>query len=136
QLRPGAFARGFARGTAAAGGAPGLVPVALDGKSARRAKRNPATGCLHVVTAWATESRLALGARSVDGGSNEVAAIPGLLRALDLSGAIVTIDAAGCQVANAGLVREQGGHYLLAVKDNQPALRAAGEAVVAAARAA
>ena len=129
KLAPGAFAQAFGRWMATACEATGLVPVALDGKSARRAKRNTATGCLHVVTAWATENRLVLGARSVDDGSNEVAAIPELLRTLDLSGAIVTTDAAGCQVANAALIRQQGGHYLLAVKDNQPGLRAAVEAV-------
>ena len=62
-------------------------------------------------------------------GSNEIAAIPELLRTLDLAGAIVTIDAAGCQVENARIIREREGHYLLAVKDNQPTLRAAVEAV-------
>jgi predicted transposase YbfD/YdcC len=129
KLAPGAFAQAFGRWMAAACEATGLVPVALDGKSARRAKRNTATGCLHMVTAWAAENRLVLGARPVDDGSNEVAAIPELLRTLDLSGAIVTIDAAGCQVENARVIREQGGHYLLAVKDNQPTLRAAVEAV-------
>src|SRR5262249_55496147 len=127
----GAFAQAFGRWMAAACEATGLVPVALDGKSARRAKRNTATGCLHVVTAWATENRLVLGARSVEDGSNEVAAIPELLRTLDLSGAIVTIDAAGCQTENARIIREQGGHYLLAVKDNQPSLLGAVEAAFA-----
>lgn len=129
KLAPEAFAQAFGHWMAAACEATGLVPIAIDGKSARRAKQNTATGCLHVVTAWATENRLVLGARAVADGSNEVAAIPELLRLLDLSGAIVTIDAAGCQVANAGLIREQGGHYLLAVKENQPTLRAAVEAV-------
>src|SRR5262249_36853410 len=129
KLAPGSFAQAFGQWMAAACEATGLVPVALDGKSARRAKRNTATGCLHMVTAWAAENRLVLGARPVEDGSNEAAAIPELLRTLDLSGAIVTIDAAGCQVANAGLIRQQGGHYLLAVKDNQPGLRAAVEAV-------
>jgi predicted transposase YbfD/YdcC len=69
-----------------------------------------------------------LGAAAVPDGSNEVAAIPELLRTLDLAGAIVTIDAAGCQVENARIIREREGHYLLAVKDNQPTLRAAVEA--------
>ena len=110
--------------------ATGLVPVAVDGKSARAAKRNTATGCLHMVTAWAAENRLVLGATSVRDGSNEVAAIPELLRALDLAGALVTIDAAGCQVENARIIRGRNGHYLLAVKDNQPTLRAAVEAVI------
>ena len=94
---------------AAACEATGLVPVALDGKSARRAKRNTATGCLHVVTAWATENRLVLGTASVPDGSNEVAAIPELLRTLDLAGAIVTIDAAGCQAEDARIIRQRGG---------------------------
>jgi predicted transposase YbfD/YdcC len=63
-------------------------------------------------------------------GSNEIAAIPELLRTLDLVGAIVTIDAAGCQVENARIIREREGHYLLAVKDNQSTLREAVEAVI------
>jgi predicted transposase YbfD/YdcC len=106
-----------------------LVPIAVDGKSARAAKRDTATGCLHVVTAWAAENRLVLGTAAVADGSNEIAAIPELLRTLDLAGAIVTIDAAGCQLENARIIRERGGHYLLVVKDNQPTLRAAIEAV-------
>ncbi len=78
-----------------------------------------------MVGAWATENRLTLGQVAVADGSNEIAAIPELLRVLDLSGAIVTIDAAGCQVANAEEIRRQGGHYLLATKGNQPTLREA-----------
>jgi predicted transposase YbfD/YdcC len=128
KLDPVAFARAFGRWMAAACRATGLIPVAIDGKSARAAKRNTATGCLHVVTAWATENRLVLGATSVADGSNEIAAIPELLRALDLAGAIVTIDAARCQLENARIIREQEGHHLLAVKDNQPTLGAAIEA--------
>src|SRR3954447_16005638 len=130
KLAPGAFARAFGRWMAAACEATGLVPIAVDGKSARAAKRDTATGCLHVVTAWAAENRLVLGTTSVPDSSNEVAAIPVLLRTLDLAGAIVTIDAAGCQVENARIIREREGHYLLAVKDNQPTLRAAVEAVI------
>jgi predicted transposase YbfD/YdcC len=129
KLAPGSFAQAFGRWMAAACEATGLVPVAVDGKSARAAKRDTATGCLHVVTAWAAENRLVLGTAAVADGSNEVAAIPELLRTLDLAGAIVTIDAAGCQVENARIIRKQEGHYLLAVKDNQPTLRAAVEAV-------
>jgi predicted transposase YbfD/YdcC len=129
KLDPAAFARAFGRWMAAACQATGLIPVAIDGKSARSADRDTATGCLHLVTAWASENRLVLGQAAVADGSNEVAAIPELLRTLDLAGAIVTIGAAGCQVADAGIVRDRGGHYLLTVKDNQPALRAAVEAV-------
>jgi predicted transposase YbfD/YdcC len=130
KLDPVAFARAFGRWMASACEATGLVPVAIDGKSARAAKRGTATGCLHVVTAWAAESRLVLGTAAVPDGSNEVATIPELLRTLDLAGAIVTIDAAGCQLENARIIRERAGHYLLAVKDNQPTLRAAVEAVI------
>jgi len=129
KLDPTAFARAFGRWMAAACEATGLVPVAIDGKSARAAKRDTATGCLHVVTAWAAENRLVLGAVAVADGSHEVAAIPELLRTLDLAGAIVTIDAAGCQVENARIIRKREGHDLLTVKDNQPTLRAAVEAV-------
>jgi predicted transposase YbfD/YdcC len=136
KLAPGAFARAFGRWMAGACEATGLIPIAIDGKSARRAKRNTATGCLTVVSAWATENRLTLGQVAVPDGSNEVGVIPELLRTLDLAGAIVTIDAAGCQVENAEIIREQGGHYLLAVKGNQPTLRAAVERVVEAACAA
>jgi predicted transposase YbfD/YdcC len=129
KLDPVAFAGAFGRWMAAACRATGLIPVAIDGKSARAARRNTATGCLHVVTAWAVENRLVLGAAAVADGSNEIAAIPEPLRTLDLAGAIVTIDAAGCQLENARVIRERGGHYLLAVKDNQPTLRGAVEAV-------
>ena len=131
KLDPAAFAAAFGRWMAAACEATGLVPVAIDGKAARSAKRATATGCLHVVTAWAAEHRLVLGTASVADGSNEIAAIPELLRTLDLAGALVTIDAAGCQVENARIIRQRKGHYLLAVKDNQPGPREAVEAVIA-----
>jgi len=133
KLAPEAFARAFGRWMAGACEATGLVPIAIDGKSARRAKKATAAGCLTVVSAWATENRLTLGQVGVPDGSNEIGVIPELLRTLDLAGAIVTIDAAGCQVENATIIRGQGGHYLLAVKDNQPALRAAVERVAEAA---
>jgi predicted transposase YbfD/YdcC len=130
KLAPGAFSQAVGRWMVAACEATALVQIAVDGKSARAAKRDTATGCLHVVTAWAAENRLVLGAASVADGSSEAAAIPELLRTLDLAGAIVTIDAAGCQLENARIIRERAGHYLLAVKDSQPTLRAAVEAVL------
>jgi predicted transposase YbfD/YdcC len=99
--------------------------VAIDGKACRSAPRDTFSGCLHLVSAWAAESRLILGQASVADGSHEIAAIPGLLKVLDLTGALVTLDAAGCQKAVAAQVRGQGGDYLLAVKGNQPALHAA-----------
>jgi len=129
KLDPAAFSQAFGRWMAAACESTGLVPIAVDGKAARRARRNTAAGCLTVVSAWATENRLTLGQVAVPDGSNEIGVIPELLRALDLAGALVTIDAAGTQVENARIIREQGGHYLLAVKENQPSLYDAVEAV-------
>lgn len=125
KLAPDAFAQAFGRWMAGACEAAGLTPIAIDGKSARAAKRNTATGCLTVVTAWATANRLTLGQVAVADGSNEIAAIPELLRTLELRGALVTIDAAGCQTANCQIITAAGGDYLLAVKDNQPTLAAA-----------
>jgi predicted transposase YbfD/YdcC len=129
RLDPNAFGRCVAEWIDGVCRATGLRHVAIDGKSARSAPKATSTGCLHLVNAWAAENRLILGQESVADGSNEIAAIPELLRVLDLKGAIVTIDAAGCQTAIAGQIREQGGDYLLAVKGNQPGLH---EAVMAA----
>jgi predicted transposase YbfD/YdcC len=128
--RPEAFAERFGRWMAATCSGTGWTPIAIDGKSVRGAKRaDAATGCRHVVRAWATANRLTLGQVVVPDGTNEVGVIPDLLRTLDLAGAIVTIDAAGCQTENVRWIRQGQGHYLLTVKGNQPALRAAVEAV-------
>ncbi len=94
--------------------------VAIDGKTARatldRAKsKHP----LHVVSAWATENQLLLGQEVVDDKSNEITAIPKLLEVLELTGAIVTLDAMGCQKEIASKIREKGADYVLAVKGNQ-----------------
>jgi predicted transposase YbfD/YdcC len=124
-LDPTRFAACFAGWMAGVCAVTGLKPVAIDGKAARRAPRATASGCLHLVSAWAVENHMILGQQAVADGSNETAAIPELLRVLDLQGALVTIDAAGCQVENAHLIREHGGHYVLAVKGNQPNLHAA-----------
>jgi predicted transposase YbfD/YdcC len=103
----------------------GLKHIAIDGKAVRSAPRSTFSGCLHLVSAWAAENRLILGQQAVADGSHEIAAIPELLRVLDLKGALVTIDAAGCQKEIAKQIRDQGGDYLLAVKGNQPTLQAA-----------
>jgi predicted transposase YbfD/YdcC len=128
KLDPAAFAAAFGRWLTAALGATGLVPIAVDGKSVRGSKKATNTGCLHLVSAWATDARLTLGQVSVPDGSNEIAVVPELLAVLALKGAVVTLDAAGCQKAIAHQIREQGGDYLLAVKGNQPALHEAVEA--------
>jgi predicted transposase YbfD/YdcC len=124
-----AFAACFARWMAVLCEAAGLKAVAIDGKAVRAAPRDTFSGCLHLVSAWAVENRVILGQEAVADGSNEVAAIPELLQVLELKGALVTIDAAGCQVEIARQIRAKQGHYLLAVKDNQPALHAAVQAV-------
>ena len=124
-LDPAAFAAAFGRWMAAACDGTGLVPVAIDGKAVRGAVRGNATGCLCVVSAWATGNRPTLGQVAVPDGTGEVGVIPELPRTLDLAGAIVTLDAAGCQTGNAAIVRERGGHCLLAVKGNRPGLLAA-----------
>ena len=126
-----AFAACFSRWMAAVCAAVGLRAIAIDGKAVRAAPAGTFSGCLHLVSAWAVENHLILGQEAVAEGSNEIPAIPELLRVLDLKGALVTIDAAGCQVEIAQQIREQQGHYLLAVKDNQPGLHAAVQAVFA-----
>ena len=98
----------------------GLKRIAIDGKVVRRSF-NRATGkaALHLVSAWATEQHLVLGQVAVDAKSNEITAIPKLLEMLDLSGAMVTIDAMGCQKEIAAKIREGKGDYVLSVKENQ-----------------
>jgi predicted transposase YbfD/YdcC len=126
-----AFAERFAGWMAALCEGVGLRPVAIDGKACRAAPADTFSGCPHLVSAWAVENQLVLAQAAVADGSHEIAALPELLRVLDLKGALVTIDAAGCQVEVARQVRAQKGHYLLAVKGNQPSLRAAVEGVFA-----
>ena len=125
-----AFAAGFGRWMADLCEAKGVKAIAIDGKACRAADADTFSGCLHLVSAWATESGLILGQQAVADGSNEIPAIPELLKALDLRKSLVTIDAAGCQTEIVGQIRSQGGDYLIAVKGNQPELRAAVEAVV------
>jgi predicted transposase YbfD/YdcC len=123
KLDPDAFADRFGRWMAGLCESTGLVHVAVDGKSARRSAKDTFSGCLHLVNAWAVENRLILGARSVPEGGHEITTIPDLLAALDLAGAVVTIDAAGCQKAVIEQIRRQGGDYVVCVKGNQQSLR-------------
>ena len=97
--------------------------INLDGKTAR-ATLDTAHGRspLHVVSAWASRNRLVLGQVAVDEKSNEITAIPKVLDMLDLAGAIVTIDAMGCQKEIAAKIRDGGADYVLAVKGNQETL--------------
>src|SRR5438034_3784679 len=94
--------------------------VAIDGKTLRRS-HDGANGkkALHLVSAWAAENRLVLAQVAVDEKSNEITAIPELLKLLALEGCIVTIDAIGTQRAIAAQIIEQNGDYALALKENQ-----------------
>jgi predicted transposase YbfD/YdcC len=106
--------------------------VAVDGKTSRRTHaRSKGRGPLHLVSAWAARQRLVLGQEAVAGKSNEIAAIPRLLERLALEGALVTIDAIGCQTGIAGTILGRGGDYLLALKENRPATFAEVEAFFA-----
>jgi len=102
---------------------PELKPVAIDGKCQRgSARRTVGQSALHVVSAWSVENHLTLGQVATDAKSNEITAIPELLELLDLEGAMVTIDAMGCQKDIAAKIVGGGGQYALAVKENQPHL--------------
>lgn len=97
--------------------------VAIDGKTSRRAhNRGKGRYPLHMVSAWASRQRLVLGQQACAEKSNEITAIPALLERLELTGALVTIDAMGCQTEIAKAIRAKGADYLLSLKDNWPAL--------------
>jgi predicted transposase YbfD/YdcC len=99
--------------------------VAIDGKTSRRSHdRKNGQKALHLVSAFASTSRLVLGQEAVDEKSNEITAIPALLQRLDLEGALVSIDAMGCNPTIAETIIAAKADYLLAVKDNQPTLHA------------
>lgn len=97
--------------------------VAVDGKTLRRSfDKAKSSSALHMVHAFACEARLMLGQLAVDGKSNEITAVPKLLAMLSLKGCIVTTDAMHCQRKTCAQICEQGGDYVLALKDNQPGL--------------
>jgi predicted transposase YbfD/YdcC len=110
-----AFMRRFAEGCQGV--------VALDGKTLKRSfDRAAAASPLHLVSAWAVEQRLVLGQVAVADKSNEITAVPQLLRMLSLKGVVVTADALNCQREIATQVIAQGGDYVLALKGNQGTL--------------
>ena len=99
--------------------------INVDGKCLRGSHdRAPGKSPLYMVSAWANSNRLVLGQVKADEKSNEIRAIPELLRFLAIKGCIITIDAAGCQRNIAAQIREQGGDYVLAVMGNQTNLHA------------
>ena len=97
--------------------------IAVDGKTSRRsADRANGRPAIHTVSAWLSDEGLVLGQKRTADKSNEITAIPELLKTLDLRGATITIDAMGCQTEIAKTIVDGAGDYLLAVKENQPAL--------------
>src|SRR3984885_6409147 len=134
-LKPEAFQTCFANwlaslraGAAAATGIDQPI-LAVDGKTLRRSHdRRKGLGALHCVTVWASEFGLSLGQVACEEKSNEITAIPELLRLVDIKGAIITIDAMGTQKAIAEQIVESGADYVLALKGNQGTLH---DAVIA-----
>ena len=99
--------------------------IAVDGKTLRHSyDRGGDKKAIHMVSAWATSQRLVLGQVKVDKKSNEITAIPALLKVLELNGSIVTIDAMGCQRSIVKSIVEQGGDYVITLKKNQLSLYA------------
>jgi len=122
-ISPVAFERGFARWVEGVAKKTAGEVVAIDGKSLRRSyDKDDPKAMLHMVSAWASGQRLVLAQQVVDAKSNEITAIPALLGVLDVRGCIVTIDAMGTQTDIAAKIRKRGADYVLALKDNQPAL--------------
>lgn len=131
-LRPGAFQACFAnwlaslRAKAADASAVDKPVLAIDGKTLRRShNHNQGLGALHSVSVWASDFGLSLGQVACAEKSNEITAIPELLRLVDLNGAIITIDAMGTQKAIAAQIVDSGADYVLALKGNQETLHQA-----------
>jgi predicted transposase YbfD/YdcC len=95
--------------------------IAIDGKALRGCK-GTGVSPKHIVNAWSSACGITLGQCTVDGKSNEITAIPKLLKQIYISGSIITIDAMGCQTKIASIIRAEGGHYILALKGNQGTL--------------
>jgi len=102
--------------------------VAIDGKTLRRSYDSASdTAAIHMVSAWASRNSMVLGQLKTEAKSNEITAIPELLKVLELKGCIVTIDAMGCQKKIAAQIVEQGADYVLGLKGNQSSLHDAVE---------
>lgn len=122
-LDPTEFGECFVRWSASLHEATKGEVIALDGKTLRHSF-DTANGqsSLHLISAWASENGLALGQLKVDGKSNEITALPVLLKLLEVKGCVVTIDAMGCQKDLASQIVEQKGDYVLCLKGNQGSL--------------
>lgn len=96
--------------------------INIDGKSLRGARNKNGNCNVHIVHAWVHEHGMLIGQQMTDEKSNEITAIPALLKQIDIKEATISIDAAGCQKSIVETIRNAGGNYLLAVKGNQPKL--------------
>jgi predicted transposase YbfD/YdcC len=120
RLQPGAFAEAFLVWVRAALPSLAEEQVCLDGKRLRGSRVGE--NAVHLVSAYAAQARLVLTQRAVADKENEIVAIPEVLSMLELKGAIVTMDAMGCQKSIARQIIEAEGDYVLALKDNHPTL--------------
>jgi len=124
-LDPAQFRACFLSWMRAVTGALPAQEIALDSKAVRGSHdRGGGKVAIHLVSAWASANRVVLAQATVDEKSNEITALPELLRYLALAGCILTIDAIGCQRQIARQILDQEGKYVLALKDNQEALHA------------
>jgi predicted transposase YbfD/YdcC len=122
-LDPAAFQECFLNWMHAVVGVVNGKLIAIDGKTLRHSfDTAKGKSAIHLVSAWASANHLLLGQQAVADKSNEITAIPALLKLLDLQGALVTIDAMGCQKRITEAIVAGGADYVLAVKDNQPTL--------------
>jgi predicted transposase YbfD/YdcC len=121
-LDPQAFREGFVAWVGALTQAP-LDVIAIDGKTSRRSGRKGGKDTIHMVSAFAARQRLVLAQTKVNEKSNEIVAIPALLDMLSIEGALVTIDAMGCQRNIAQKIIDKKADYVLALKGNQGTLR-------------
>jgi len=122
-LDPSAFEKCFMKWIADLTTASAGPLIAIDGKTIRRSL-DTANGkaAIHMVSAWCQANHMVLGQLTTDAKSNEIKAIPKLMKLLDLQGSVVTIDAASCQEKIAQRIVDQGGHYILQLKGNPGSL--------------
>ena len=135
-LKPSEFQRGFRQWMNSVVALVGGEVVAIDGKVLRRSHaRSRAQQAINLVSAWASANRLTLGQCKVAADSNEITAVPELLRTVDVAGCLVTVDALNTQTAIAAEIRAQGADYVLALKGNHPQLHQAVAELCASVRA-
>lgn len=119
RLDPGQFQQSFVSWIASVSRVTQGQVIAVDGKTLRRSHdKGLGRGAIDMVSAWAATNHLVLGQTKVDDKSNEITAIPELLRVLEISGCIITIDALGCQKDIAAAIIDQEADYVLALKEN------------------